>query len=157
MQRFTITLDETLAEEFKRFMALRGYQNRSEAIRDLIRERLDTAQRQQTPDGDCMANLTYVYDHHARELTSRLTHAQHAHHDLIVSTLHVHLDHDNCMETVILRGQLKRVQTFADAVITEAGVRHGRLFILPVKTTQAAHPHGDAGQPHRHLHIAPIS
>jgi CopG family nickel-responsive transcriptional regulator len=157
MQRFTITLDEQLVEAFEQFMASRGYRNRSEAIRDLIRERLGTEQLEQTPRGDCMASLTYVYNHHERELASRLTQTQHDHHDLVVSTLHVHLDHHNCMETVILRGPLDRVQGFAHATISQSGVRHGRLNILPVKITQAAHPHGSTAQPNRHVHIAPRS
>jgi CopG family nickel-responsive transcriptional regulator len=157
MQRFTITLDDQLVEAFEQFMASRGYRNRSEAIRDLIRERLGSEHLEQAPRGDCMANLTYVYNHHERELASRLTRAQHEHHDLVVSTLHVHLDHHNCMETVILRGQRNRVQGFADATISQPGVRHGRLYILPVKMTQAAHPHGSSDQSHRHVHVAPIS
>jgi CopG family nickel-responsive transcriptional regulator len=157
MQRFTITLDDQLVEAFEQFMAARGYGNRSEAIRDLIRERLGSEQLAQTPQGDCMANLTYVYNHHERELASRLTRTQHEHHDLVVSTLHVHLDHHDCMETVVLRGPLERVQRFAHTTISQPGVRHGRLYILPVKMTQAEHSHGEADQPHRHVHIAPIS
>ena len=157
MQRFTITLDDQLVEAFGHFMTTRGYGNRSEAIRDLIRERLGTEQLEQTPQGDCMANLTYVYNHHERELASRMTQAQHEHHDLVVSTLHVHLDHHNCMETVILRGPHDRVQRFADTTISQPGVRHGHLYILPVKMTQAAHPHGGTDQPHRHVHVAPIA
>ena len=157
MQRFTITLDDQLVETFEQFMAARGYQNRSEAIRDLIRERLGSEQIKQTPKGDCMASLTYVYNHHERELASRLTRSQHEHHDLVVSTLHVHLDHHNCMETVILRGPLDRVQGFAHTMISQPGVRHGRLYILPVMMTQSEHSHGDNGHPHRHVHIAPIS
>jgi CopG family nickel-responsive transcriptional regulator len=104
-----------------------------------------------------MANLTYVYNHHERELASRLTQSQHDHHDLVVSTLHVHLDHHNCMETVILRGQRERVQGFADTTISQPGVRHGRLYILPVTMTQSAHSHGSTDHPHPHVHIAPIS
>ena len=157
MQRFTITLDDRLVTDFERFMAARGYQNRSEAIRDLIRERLGAEQIEQAPKGDCMANLTYVYNHHERELATRLIHAQHDHHDLVVSTLHVHLDHDHCLETVVLRGPLNRVREFADGLITQPGVRHGRLYVLPVTMTQDAHRHGITGQPQRHSHIAPIS
>ncbi|MGD8588669.1 MAG: nickel-responsive transcriptional regulator NikR [Chromatiales bacterium] len=157
MRRFTITLDDQLVEAFEHYMSSRGYRNRSEAIRDLIRERLGSEQMEQTPQGDCMANLTYVYNHHERELASRLTRTQHDHHDLVVSTLHVHLDHYNCMETVILRGSLDRVQRFAHETISQSGVRHGRLYILPVTMTQAEHPHGSSDQAHRHVHIEPIS
>jgi CopG family nickel-responsive transcriptional regulator len=157
MQRFTITLDAQLVALFEKFMQARGYQNRSEAIRDLIRERLDSVRLEQSPQGGCMASLTYVYNHHQRELASRLTEEQHAHHDLVVSTLHVHLDHDNCMETVILQGQVERVQDFANTVVAQPGVRHGRLYLLPVETTQSAHAHGSFGMSQRHQHNKPLS
>jgi CopG family nickel-responsive transcriptional regulator len=157
MQRITITLDDQLAEEFERFREDRGYANRSEAVRDLIRERLDAERVEKSPSGDCLASLIYVYNHHERDLAARMTRAHHAHHDLAVSTLHVHLDHDNCLEIVVLRGAMDRVRGFADAVIAQAGVRHGRLYLLPVKASDEAHSHGAIGTPHRHLHLEPIS
>lgn len=157
MQRLTITLDDELVDDFERFLARHGYRNRSEAIRDLIRARLDTEHLDQQPGGDCVANLTYVYDHQARELASRITHMQHDHHDLIASSLHVHLDHDNCLEAVILRGPIRRVQGFANIVMAETAVRHGRLHIVPVTTTETAHRHGQSGRPHRHPHVEPVS
>jgi CopG family nickel-responsive transcriptional regulator len=126
-------------------------------VRDLIRERLDTERLEKSPSGDCLASLIYVYDHQERELAARMTRAHHAHHDLAVSTLHVHLDHDNCLEVVVLRGAMDRVRGFADAVISQAGVRHGKLYLLPVNASDEAHSHGAVGTPHKHLHLEPIS
>ena len=156
MQRMTITLDDELVTEFEAFLQARGYNNRSEAIRDLIRARLEVERLAQQPAGDCVANLTYVYNHHERELAARLTRSHHEHHDLAVSTLHVHLDHDHCLESVVLRGPAARVQAFADAVITQPGVRHGRLTVLPVRVSEQAHGHGDEEPVHRHVHVRPI-
>jgi CopG family nickel-responsive transcriptional regulator len=157
MQRITITLDDELMEDFESFAESRGYANRSEAIRDLIRERLDTEQLTSKSKGECIASLTYVYNHHERELARRLTSTHHEHHDISVSTMHVHLDHDNCMETVILRGTVKRVQEFSNSVMAQPGVRHGNLHMLPVKTTAATHRHGDTATSERHLHVKPFS
>jgi CopG family nickel-responsive transcriptional regulator len=156
MQRVTITLDDDLNAAFERYRAQRGYGNRSEAIRDLIRERLDAERLAAEPGGCCVACLSYVYNHHERELAGRLTREHHAHHDLAVSTLHVHLDHDHCLETVVLRGPSDRVQAFADAVIAQPGVRHGRLSVLPVRVAEEAHEHGDAGGAARHVHLEPL-
>jgi CopG family nickel-responsive transcriptional regulator len=142
-------------------MTRRGYNNRSEAIRDLIRDRLYNEQLQDQPEGDCVATLSYIYNHHERELAARLTSAQHEHHDLTVSTMHVHLSHDHCLETVILRGPSNRVQAFADAVIAQPGVHHGNLAVLPVNVSEQAHAHGadssGAGKGHRHLHLEPLA
>jgi CopG family nickel-responsive transcriptional regulator len=155
MQRITITLDDRLAEELEAFRARHGYDNRSEAFRDLVRERLGAERLSQSGDGTCLATLTYVYNHHARALASRMTQVQHAHHDLTVSTLHVHLDHDDCLETVILRGPVARVQAFADAVTTQPGVRHARLHLLPVTLREQVHAHGAPGHPRPHEHLEP--
>ena len=156
MQRVTITLDDDLNAAFERFRTQRGYGNRSEAIRDLIRERLETERLADEPAGCCVATLSYVYNHHERELAGRLTRAHHAHHDLAVSTLHVHLDHDHCLETVVLRGPCDRVRAFGDALIAQPGVRHGRLSVLPVRVAEEAHDHGDAGRAACRLHLEPL-
>jgi CopG family nickel-responsive transcriptional regulator len=167
MQRITITLDDSLTEAFESYMSRRGYGNRSEAIRDLIRERLRQEQLTQEPEGECVGTLSYVYNHHERELAARLTSAHHAHHDLTVSTMHVHLSHDHCLETVILRGPSSRVRGFADAVIAQPGVTKGNLSILPVSVSERTHHHGSKaaasesrGQGQhgdRHLHLEPIA
>jgi CopG family nickel-responsive transcriptional regulator len=100
-------------------------------------------------DGQCVANLSYVYNHHERELAERLMTIQHAHHDLTVSTMHAHLDHDHCIETVLLKGPVQAVRRFANALVAERGVRHGQLNLVMVDLSRA-HRHGD-GEPHMHL------
>src|SRR3974377_1579288 len=96
MQRMTITLDDELMAEIDRMVDSGGYQNRSEAVRDLARAGVRQSAEQQGAAGSCVAALVYVYDHRARELSKRLTDAFHEHHDLSLSSLHVHLDHDSC-------------------------------------------------------------
>ncbi|MGB5830652.1 MAG: nickel-responsive transcriptional regulator NikR [Thiohalocapsa sp.] len=157
MQRMTITLDDELVQEFEAYLADHGYHNRSEAIRDLIRARLDIERLTRQPQGECVANLSYVYNHHERELASRLTRAHHDQHDLAVSTLHVHLDHDNCMEIVVLRGPATQVRAFANAVIAEPGVRHGKLSVLSVEASEQSQGHGDMGHACAHVHQKPIA
>ena len=127
MGRFTISLDDDLAREFDELIARRGYQNRSEAIRDLLRGHLESA-RQSTATGDyCVANLSYVYNHHERDLAERLTELQHGHHDLTVATLHAHLDHDNCLEIIAMRGKAAVLKELADKLIAVKGIQHGQL------------------------------
>lgn len=149
MDRFTISLSEDLAEEFDRLILKKGYQNRSEAVRDMLRNELETERIARHEAPNCVASLSYVYDHHARDLTERLTTLQHEHHELVLSSMHVHLDHDNCLETVILRGATEAVSRFANTLMAERGVRHGKLNVVPVDTDEHGHHH-----PH-HLHVRP--
>jgi CopG family transcriptional regulator, nickel-responsive regulator len=154
MERFTISLDEHLAEAFDQWIAQRGYANRSEAVRDLFRAELERS-RQAVPQGlDCVASLSYVYNHHERELGERLTRMHHAHHDLSLSTMHVHLDHDHCLETVLLRGRAEAVRAFADSLCAERGVHHGKLNLISVEAHHHHH-HGDPRQPH--IHVKPAT
>ena len=149
MDRFTISLDDALAADFDRLIARQGYGNRSEAVRDLIRARLQQEPvRGKAASGLCVASLSYVYNHHERELAERLATLQHGRHDLIVSSMHVHLDHDNCLETVVLQGTMSAVQDFAARLTAEGGVRHGQLNLVRV-AAEGKHEHG-AGS-HRHL------
>ncbi|MCX7898176.1 MAG: nickel-responsive transcriptional regulator NikR [Rhodocyclaceae bacterium] len=154
MERLTISLDEGLAAEFDRLCARRGYRSRSEALRDLIRAELERARQQEDTTGFCVANLSYVYNHHQRDLAERLTDLQHRHHDLVVATQHVHLDHDHCLESMILQGAMQAVRAFADTLSAERGVRHGLLNLIAVERVAADHrhgrhsSHGDEG--HRH-------
>jgi CopG family nickel-responsive transcriptional regulator len=144
MERFTISLDEKLASEFDRLIRDRGYLNRSEAVRDILRSKLDTLRLQEAQAPFCVASLSYVYNHHERDLAERLTEIQHHHHELVVATTHVHLDHENCLETVMLRGATNIVRHFADMLIAERGVRHGQINLVPVDF--------DAGHSHIHNH-----
>jgi len=157
MQRITITLDDDLVEQFEQYLGERGYANRSEAFRDLVRERLESERLIRGRDGDCLATLTYVFNHHQRDLAARMTGISHEHHDLTLSTLHVHLSHDSCMETAVLRGPTSRVQAFANAVISQPGVRHGRLYVLPIRMTEEAHGHGESDRSRPHWHLQPIT
>lgn len=154
MQRATITLDDEFVEELDRVMARRGYQNRSEAIRDLARAGIRQAAEDVGATGNCVAALVYVYDHESRELAKRLTHLFHDHHDLSLSAMHVHLDHGSCMEVAVLKGDAGDVRHLADHVVAERGVRHGRLVMVPVDAESASHGHdGKPGHKHLHLHV----
>lgn len=149
MRRITISVDESLAQQFDDLIERRGYGNRSEAFRDLLREHLEHNRKATKEARYCVATVSYIYNHHQRELASRLVSHQHEHHDICVSTMHVHLDHDNCLETVVLRGSLKEVSAFADQLIAESGVRHGNVHIVPVEADQPTKAR------HRHLHLLP--
>ncbi|MGE0238901.1 MAG: nickel-responsive transcriptional regulator NikR [Parvibaculaceae bacterium] len=152
MQRVTVTLDDDLMAELDRVIEMKGYQNRSEAIRDLARAGIREAAMNVPNTGNCVAALVYVYDHAARELSKRLVNAFHDHHDLSVSTMHIHLDHDNCMEVSVLKGPVREVRHTAEHVIAERGVRHGQLVMIPVEMESHSHSHGEVSA-HRHLHI----
>lgn len=154
MQRITITVDDDLMAEIDELIARRGYQNRSEAIRDLARAGLQQANAEEAPSTNCVGALVYVYDHEARDLARRLVHASHAHHHLALSTMHVHLDHETCMEVTLLKGRTADVQRFADQVIAERGVRHGRLVLVPVEIDTTMHTHaGEPARRHTHMHV----
>lgn len=147
MERFTISLDTDLAQAFDELIRARGYANRSEAVRDLLRRELERRRLDQAEAPHCVANLSYVYRHHERQLSERLTEHQHHAHDLVVSSMHVHLDHDHCLETLILRGPTAAVRELADSLSAERGVRHGELNLIPVDA--------DPGGHHQHVHSRP--
>jgi CopG family transcriptional regulator, nickel-responsive regulator len=152
MQRITIVLDDELLAEVDRLTVLRGYQNRSEAIRDLAREGIRQATEEEDIRGDCIAALVYAYDFRERDMTKRLAKAVHDHHDLSVATLQVHLDHDSRMEVAVLRGDRHDVGHFAEHIIAERGVRYGRLVALPAEMKSESHAHSGAKK-HKHLHV----
>lgn len=145
MQRITITLDDDLLETLDALSARRGYHNRSEAVRDILRNTLSRealSDHQQPGYGV----LSYVYEHEKRDLASRLVQTQHSHHDLSVSTLHVHISHDDCLEIAVLKGKMGEIQQFADDVISQRGVRNGHLQCLPAQQTLPEDNH------HHHHH-----
>jgi CopG family transcriptional regulator, nickel-responsive regulator len=150
MRRITISVNEALAETFDRLVREKGYRNRSEAFRDLLRGALGEDRLQEGTAKHCVGALSYVYNHHERQLARRLTSMQHDHHELTVSTTHAHLDHENCIEMVILRGPTKAVLEFAQAVIAQSGVRHGKFYPIPIDTTPDS-------KYHRHLHARPYT
>ena len=127
LSRTGVSLDEELLKVFDQLIAKRGYANRSEAFRDLIREAL--LADQVGSNNPVVGTLTLVYDHHVRLLNEKLTGMQHTHFHQILSSLHVHLDHDNCLEVLVVRGKASDVKNIADAIISTKGVKHGRLTI----------------------------
>jgi CopG family transcriptional regulator, nickel-responsive regulator len=128
LSRIGVAIDTGLLEQFDRLISERGYTNRSEAFRDLIRDDL-VRKDSESPDSQVIGTVTLVYDHHVRLLQEKLTAIQHDHHHSILSTLHVHLDHDNCLEVLVVRGRSEEVRKVADVLISTKGVKHGRLVI----------------------------
>lgn len=143
LSRIGIALDSDLLERFDNFISRLGYTNRSEAFRDLIRDRL-VAQQTGTPNATVVGTVTLIYDHHAHGVTEKLTELQHADHDLVVSTSHAHLDHNSCLEVLIVHGKSQRVEEFAGRLIGLKGVQHGRLVMTvaqPKVMQRRSHAH----------------
>ncbi len=140
MQRITITIEDDLLAEIDAAAKARGYQNRSEIIRDLTRAGLQQSAEDAHASGQCVAALVYVYDHAARDLSKRLVENYHGHHDLSLATLHVHLDDDSCMEVTALKGSSEDVRHLAEHVIAERGVRHGRVVMIPTSPGKKPKP-----------------
>ena len=156
MERITMAIDETLAKEFDTLIAKRGYSSRSEAMRDLLRREVEDNRVRSEPGTLCVASLSYVYNHHVRDLAQRLTGAQHEHHDLVVATMHVHLDHEHCLESVALKGPTTAVRAFADGIRAERGVTHGQVNLITVEVSDK-HTHAGAHRHHGHVHLNPRS
>ncbi len=126
LTRFGVSIDTELSRQFDEHIRQEGYSNRSEALRDLIRDHLLTDRL--SLDGTlAVASLSLVYDHHVKDLSDTLNHLQHDYHELIISTLHVHIDHDNCLEVIILRGPNTELRKVADRLMATRGVKHGKL------------------------------
>ena len=142
MQRVTVSLDEAETAAFDAIVAEQGYASRSEAVRNLVRRAVDARRLNAAVDSACVANLSYVYDHHLPALVRRLTALQHAHHDLVVATTHVHLDHDNCLESTMLKGPVAAVRSLADGIEATSGVRYTALNLISAPSS--------AGHGHRH-------
>lgn len=126
--RFGVSIEHQLLRRFDHLITQRGYMNRSEAIRDLIRDEL--VQQQWKDSGvEAVGTVTIIYDHHVRELTEILTTVQHQHHREIVSTTHAHLDHNHCLEVIIVKGKTKAIRRIANELISLKGVKHGKLVM----------------------------
>ena len=126
--RFSMSLPPSLLRQFDKMSAEKGYDNRSLAIGDMMRDRL-VEHRQKFGSEDIAGTITLVYDHHKPHLQATLTGIQHDHHDVILSTVHVHLDHHNCLEVLIVRGKSSIIRRIADELITAKGVKHGKLTV----------------------------
>ena len=157
MERITMSVDEDLAREFDALIAARGYTSRSEAMRDLLRREIEARRAARDPKAHCVASLSYVYDHHERNLADRLMEAQHAHHDLVIATMHVHLDHAHCLETALLKGPAAAVRALADRTQAERGVRHGALNLVTVDAGDTHRGPGGYHHHHGHQHLIPRS
>lgn len=150
LSRIGIAIDSDLLNRFDRSIQNSGYTNRSEAFRDLIRDRL-VGERTATPSAIVVGTVTLIYDHDAHGVGEKLTQLQHEHHDLVVSTSHAHLDHDSCLEVLIVHGKSDEVELFADRLIGLRGVQHGRL----VKTVPAHALDTDKKTARKHTHKHP--
>lgn len=125
LKRFSISLEDNLLTDFDRYIDQQQYNNRSEAIRDLIRKVL--VRKEWETDKQVMGVISLVYDHHQHQLQKKVTEIQHDSHQHIVSTTHVHMDHDNCLEVIIVRGKAGAIRKLADQLIALRGVRDGNL------------------------------
>lgn len=130
IRRFGVSIGEALLEKFDKLIAEQGYTNRSEAIRDLIRNRIVETEWERSSDAKAsIGTITLVYNHHTREIGDVLTDIAHDHHDLIISTMHAHLSHNSCLEVILVKGCGKAIRAFADRVISIRGVKHGKLVV----------------------------
>ena len=125
LERLSFSLERPLLERLEQLRAEAGYGNRSEFLRDMIRGRL--VDRAWESDEEAVGTITLVYDHHARRLNEKLTDLQHDHHEVILATTHVHLDHHHCVEVILVRGRAGRIRAVADALKKQKGVLHGGL------------------------------
>jgi CopG family nickel-responsive transcriptional regulator len=140
--RTGISLEQSLLERFDRMIEQKGYGNRSEAIRDLLRDHF--VEEDVASNKEVVATLTLVYDHHQPKLSEQLIEAQHSYKGKVLATTHVHLDHHNCLEVIILKGRGLDVKRFADRLLSLRGVKHGKLVLTNAEAS------GDSG--HRHPH-----
>lgn len=158
ISRFGVSAEEELLDSYDQLIAGQGYANRSEALRDLMRDALVKARLENYPENsEVLGSLTLVYDHHATDLNDKMNELQHDHHELVVSVLHVHVSHDDCMEVIVLRGALREIRFLADGLLSLRGVKHGHLFVtlaseqmITKKAVKKTHSHKHNG--HRHSH-----
>ncbi len=127
--RFGISIEQDLSEKFDRFVSERTYATRSEAIRDLIRDALIQQKIEMQSDTDALGSLTLVYDHHARNLTQEMGAIQHDFHALVLSVMHLHVSHEDCMEVIALRGKVSEIVKLSDALLSLKGIKNGKLFL----------------------------
>jgi CopG family nickel-responsive transcriptional regulator len=128
VKRVSVSLPAELAIEFEKAIAKKAYSNRSKAVADVFRDYLSKIEWQK--GGNAVGTITILYDHHKRGVTDRLTELQHEHGDLILSSLHVHLDRDNCLEVVVAKGDSAKIENLANSLISARGVKQGRLASL---------------------------
>jgi CopG family nickel-responsive transcriptional regulator len=128
IKRFGVSIEPDLLKKFDKMIKKEGYTNRSEAIRDLIRRNL-IKEKSMDPDSEAIGTLTMIYDHHAGNLTNKLLEIQHDHHNNILTTTHIHVDHYNCLEVLVLNGKIRNIKNLADSIKSLKGIKHGELVI----------------------------
>ena len=126
--RFGVSIEPDLLKDFDAYIKKKKYTNRSEAIRDIIRNHL-VHEETHNPDANVCGTLTMIYDHHSTNVTKKLLDIQHDHHHEILTTTHIHLDHHNCLEVLILRGKAGHIRHLADAIISLKGIQHGEMVL----------------------------
>jgi len=124
--RFGVSIEEKLLKKFDSVIAGKGYVNRSEAVRDLIRDLLETDDLADA-EAEVIGTLTFIYSHDVREISDKLNDIQHHHYTAIISSTHIHMDEHNCMEVLILRGKACEIQTISDNLLSLKNIRHGKL------------------------------
>jgi CopG family nickel-responsive transcriptional regulator len=145
--RIGVALESELLHRFDRQLERKSYTNRSEAFRDLIRDSL-SRESAEDPKAEIVGTLTLIYDHHQRLLNDKLVSLQHEFHDSILSTVHVHLDHHNCLEVLLLRGPSGKIRAIADRIVATKGIKHGQLTVTSAALAQVGCR--DSGQAHAH-------
>jgi CopG family nickel-responsive transcriptional regulator len=148
--RFGVSIEEDLLAAFDALIEAKGWDNRSDALRGLIRELLLEVQVEEAPEAEVVGTITLVYDHHHGDLANRLVDLQHRHHLNIISTLHVHIDEANCLEVLVVKGANREVRRISDVLIGTRGVQHGKLIIHRGSPEDAAGEAGSNAGGHRH-------
>jgi CopG family transcriptional regulator, nickel-responsive regulator len=151
VERFSVSMEPSLLRELDGFLARKGYKNRSQGVRDIVRARF-VQEEWETGNEITVATVNIVYDHHRRELLERLAHLQHQRLDRIVSTLHVHLDHEHCLEVLVLRGPGRELKALGDELIATRGVIHGTLSVSTLGSASDTARRHDHQHPHPHAH-----
>lgn len=131
LKRFGVSMDETLLQNFDQLIKEKGYDNRSEAVRDLVRQALV----QQTWEDDeqiVAGSILIFYDHHKKDMMQELTKIQHEIHDSVLATTHFHIDHHNCLEIIVIKGKAKKLREYSDQIISLKGVKYGKFTVSPV-------------------------
>lgn len=148
MKRFTISLDDDLAVQLDRLMKERNYSNRSEVFRDILRD-IIAKEDLTRGDAEALAVVSYSFNHHKRQLTERMNEIQHANIGLVVTAMHVHVSHEVCSETIILRGPVSEIQSLALSIVSAPGVHYGKINLIPVVPDEGDHdhPHEPRAQP----------
>lgn len=151
MERVTVTIDSGLMSAIDDLMARKGYTTRSEIFRDLLRRGVAEERPRAEPRSTCLAVLTFVAEQNIRDLPQRIVDFQRDYHDMLRSQMQVQLDHNSALHTVVLQGSAAAIQKASDAMLTQRGVRHGRLSVIPSRIESATHSHGHGS--HSHVHV----